>query len=69
MDINTKLLEGCGTLSQTFYVMYLELEINFLEATRSRDRERERALLLYSVSHFVYYINVCTTDTYMYGPG
>ena len=38
----TEVLEGFGALTptHTIYIIYLELEINFLEATLSKDRER-----------------------------
>ena len=40
-NINTEFLEGYGalTLTQVHYVIYLELETNFLEAARNKIRE------------------------------
>ena len=54
MQCNTKLLEGCGTPKQ--YIIYLELKINFLEATEASVpdslgiEQEDMALLPYSVT-------------------
>ena len=34
----------------TLYILYIELEVNLLEATHSKDRERERAVFIIATS-------------------
>ena len=42
----------------TLYILYIELEVNLLEATHSKDREREGCFYHRYIGHFVYLVEV-----------